>query len=230
MNETTYVQILDLVLGVSREGRRAILDALFADLQPDVRECLAIPLWSWSCDAPPAFDLALGDEHDVIRAALEFKSPSAAVNWGPISTARSLPFGSDPLSQEIRRKTVDQVPERFDDPHDEGEECLGNGHEDIRDRATGRWRAAMHQGDLYRACLPGVSGMHRPEDLTEVTFVLVVPDDSAAARWLDGLISCDDAWQIVRLPEVLLRWQSVAETHAHVRVLVDATRRFLGAT
>lgn len=221
MNETAYAEVFDLVLSVDDAGRRAVLDALFVDLPPEVRDRLAVPLWSWSCDAPPAFDVALGDSDNVIRAALEFKSPDAKVNWTSLKAARDLPLGIDPLVDRIYDEAVAPVDPRFDAPHPYDATACSN------HRHTGKGAAGIHQGDLYRACLPGVTNMRRPDHLSEVVYIFVAPSPQSAARWREGLISWDE-WHILRLWEVLPRWQAIADTHGHVAVLADATKRFVG--
>lgn len=220
MKETTYVEILDTVLAVDKKGRRAVLSALFADLRPDVRQRLSGELWSWSCDGPPAFDLALGDENDVIQAAVEFKAPRASVNYTSLRRARKLQPGSDALAQRIYREGIDLVDRRFDAPHPyDGGTCLDHAH-------TGGGAAGIHQGDLYRACLPGVTNLHCPGDLGEVRYIFVAPHAASDTAWREGLVSHEE-WHTVHLPEVLPRWQAVADVHPHVAVLVEATRRFL---
>lgn len=228
MNEATYVEILDVVLAVDWPSSQAVLQALLQDLpQPD-RDRLSVKLWPWSLDGPPAFDLALGDEEDVIRAALEFKAPGTKVNYPSIQKALSMRPGPDPRSQALYRDEVERIEPRFHEPHARDQDGVCDTHAHTHTGAAG-----IHQGDLYRACLPGTSNMKHPDDYGTVTYIFVAPEESsttelslADARWRKALASTDD-WHTVHLPRVLPRWQEIAKSHRHVAVLVEATRRFL---
>jgi hypothetical protein len=227
MREKVYVDTLSGVLDRDPETRRAVVDTFTADLPAGARQRLAVPLWAWTCDGPPACDLVLGDSTDLVRCFLEFKGLYTSANWMSLASVRHLEFGADSTAQKIRRHYLTGTDPVLDSPH---------GDADCARQPCRYWKKAkhrpelhypvIHQGDAYRATLPGVSNMTRPGNLGEVVYMLIAPHPAQVTDWRDGLISRED-WHIVWLVDVLDRLRDLAPGFPAAQSLVTATETFL---